>query len=627
MSRPDPNPSDAERAATLAARLATLPDAPGVYLHKNRQGRVIYVGKALRLAQRVRSYFQPGADHGPRIALLVRQIADFDLIVTASDVEALVLEAQLIREYRPLYNIRLKDDKSFPWVRVSVQEPFPRVSVVRRLAPDGARYFGPYTDARAMRETLKFAAGAFRIRTCHLDLPEQTVPRPCLDHQIGRCTAPCVGYDGSDTYRRRARQLVLFLEGADRRLLADLRREMAAHAVAQRYEEAASARDRLQKLERTLGATQAVTGLGGALDVCALVRDGGTACGLVLRVRGGKVLTTHRFLLADRLASGPEDFLAQLLREYYDRAGEIPAEVLVSHPLADRAEWEHWLTTRRGGRVALRRPVRGAKRAVMTLALANAAHQLEREARLGAEAGAGTGRGAKRLAAPAMRLQETLGLRAVPETIVCFDISNFQGREAVGSLVTFRGGEPLKSAYRRFRIRTVAGIDDYAMMREVLTRHFGRLAAAAQRPPDLVMVDGGPGQLGVARDVLDAHGFAATEAIGLAKQEEIVHRDGGRPPLTLPGHNPSRLFLQRIRDEAHRFAITYHRLLRDRRTEASLLDAIPGIGRVRKLALLHHFGSVDAVRAAGAAELGAVRGLSRTDAERILAWFAARDGR
>ena len=623
MSRPDPGRSDAERAATLEARLAALPDAPGVYLHKNRQGRVIYVGKARRLAQRVRSYFQPGADHGPRIALLVRHSADFDVIVTASDFEALVLEAQLIREYRPLYNIRLKDDKSFPWIRVSVREPFPRVAVVRRLAADGARYFGPYTDARAMRETLKFAAGAFRIRTCHLDLPEQTVPRPCLDYQIGRCSAPCVGYDGAEAYGRRVRQLVLFLEGADRRLLADLRREMATHAVAHRYEEAAAARDRLQKLERTLGATQAVAGLGGALDVCALVRDGGAACGVVLRVRGGKVLTTHRFLLADRLASDPEDFLAQLLREYYQRAGEIPAEVLVSHPLADRAEWERWLAERRGGRVALRRPARGAKRAVMALALANAAHQLEREARLGAA----PGRDAKRIDAPAVRLQEALGLRAVPETIVCFDISNLQGREAVGSLVTFRGGEPLKARYRRFRIRTVEGSDDYAMMREVLTRHFGRLAAAGEAPPDLVMVDGGPGQLGVARAVLDAHGFAATEAIGLAKREEIVHRDDGRPPVALAEHNRSRLLLQRIRDEAHRFAITYHRLLRDRRTEASLLDAIPGIGRARKLALLHHFGSVAAVRAAGPADLEAVRGLSRADAERILAWFAARDGR
>ncbi|MHB8078334.1 MAG: excinuclease ABC subunit UvrC [Candidatus Krumholzibacteriia bacterium] len=623
MSRPDPSPSDAALAATLAARLATLPDAPGVYLHKNRQGRVIYVGKASRLAQRVRSYFQPGADHGPRIALLVRQIADFDVIVTASDVEALVLEAQLIREYRPLYNIRLKDDKAFPWVRVSVQEPFPRLSVVRRLAADGARYFGPYTDARALRETLKFAAGAFQVRTCTLDLPEHTVPRPCLEYQIGRCSAPCVGYDARDTYRRRVRQLVLFLEGADRSLLADLRREMAAHAAAHRFEAAAAVRDRLQKVERTVDATQAVAGLGDALDVCALVRDGGAACGVVLRVRGGKVLTTHRFLLTDRLASGPEDFLAQLLREYYDRAGEIPAEVLVSHPLPDRAEWEQWLTTRRGRRVALRRPVRGAKRAVMTLALANAAHQLEREARLGAEAG----HHAKRIAAPAVRLQEALGLRAVPELIVCFDISNLQGREAVGSLVTFRGGEPLKSRYRRFRIRTVTGSDDYAMMREVLTRHFGRLAAAAERPPDLVMVDGGAGQLGVAREVLDVHGFSATEAIGLAKQEEIVHRDGGRPPVALSGRDPSRLYLQRIRDEAHRFAIAYHRLLRDRRTEASLLDAIPGIGRARKLALLHHFGSVEAVRAAGAAELAAVRGLSPADAERILAWFAARDGR
>jgi len=622
MSSPDAT-AGPDPTAALRAKLAVLPDAPGVYLHKNRQGRVIYVGKAGRLSQRVRSYFQAGADHAPRVAQLVRQIADFDVIVTASDVEALVLESQLIKEYRPHFNVRLKDDKQFPYLRVSLQEPFPRVEVVRRLAPDGARYFGPYTDSRAMRDTLKFAAGAFRVRTCQLALPEQTVPRPCLDWQIGRCSAPCVGYDGPASYRRRARQLVLFLDGADRRLLAELRREMAGHAGARRYEEAAAVRDRLQRLERTLGAAQAVSGLGGSLDACAVVRDGALGCGVVLRVRAGKVLTTHRFLLSDRLASGTDAFLAQLLREYYGRAGEIPGEVLVAHPLPDRPAWEQWLTARRGRRVTLRQPARGAKKAVVALALANAAHQLEEHVRLAAL----ESRGGKRIEAPAVELQEALGLRAVPETIACFDISNLQGREAVGSQVTFRRGEPLKSRYRRYRIRDVAGSDDCAMMREVLTRHCAGLQARGEAPADLVVVDGGAGQLGVAREVLDAHGFAATDVVGLAKAEETVHRDGGRAPVSLSGHSPARLLLQRIRDEAHRFAITYHRLLRDRRTRASALDDIPGIGAAKKLALLHHFGSVAAVRAADAAALAAVRGISARDARRILAWAAAGGGR
>ncbi len=616
MSTSDEAAPGAQAPAALA-RLATLPDAPGVYLHKNRQGRVIYVGKARRLSARVRAYFQPGADLSAKTEHLVRQIADFDVIVTTNEVEALILEAQLIREYRPYWNVRLKDDKSFPYVRISVQEPFPRVSVVRRLAADGARHFGPYTDAKALRETLKFAAAAFRVRTCELDLPRQSCARPCLDWQLGRCSAPCVGYEGQEAYGRRVRQLLLFLEGADRRLLAAVRAEMQTHAAARRYEAAAATRDRLRRLEQTLGQAQAVSGLGGALDACAVVRDGDHASGVVLRVRGGKVLTTHRFLLTDRLASDTEVFLAQLLREYYSRCPEVPARVVVSHDLPEGDLWQQWLAQRRGGRVAVRRPRRGTAKAVVALALANAAHHLEAQGRLTARApGAG-----KRIAAPAVALQEALALRAVPSTIECFDISNLSGREAVGSLVAFRDGKPWKARYRRFRLRNVAAADDCAMMREVLDRHYAKLAAAGERPADLVMVDGGAGQWGVARDVLDARGFPDTEVIGLAKREELVYRGGGRPPLALPGHDPGRLLLQRVRDEAHRFALAYHRLLRERRQAASELDDIPGIGAVKKLALLHRFGSVAGVRAAGRAELADVRGLTRHDVERILAWF------
>lgn len=611
---PDPSPP-----AELAAKLASLPDAPGVYLHKNKQGKVIYVGKAKRLAVRVRSYFSRG-DHDPRIAQLVARIVDFDWIVTASDAEALVLENQLIKEYRPYYNIRLRDDKQYPYLKVTLAEPFPRLLVVRRIEADGARYFGPFTDSRAMRETLQFAAGAFQLRTCHLDLPEQSVPRPCLDHHLGRCSAPCAGFDGRESYRRRARQLVLFLEGADRRLAAGLRAEMQAHAAARRYEAAAAVRDRLRALAKTVGREQAVDGLGGGLDACAVARDGGLGCGIVLRVRGGKVLTTHEFLLNDRLERPTEEFLGQLLREYYARAGEVPGEVLVSHDLDDPAAWEAWLAGRRGRSVQLRRPRRGPKLAVVRMALANAAFKLNRHLRDSAAAGGGR---AKRVAPPVVQLQEALGLHTVPATIECFDISNFQGREAVGSLVVFRDGEPLKSRYRRFRIRTVTGVDDYAMLREVLTRHYGRLAGRGEAPADLVMVDGGAGQLAVAREVLAACGFHATEAIGLAKAEELVFRERGQPPVALPASSAARQLLQRVRDEAHRFAITYHRLLRDRRTEASVLDAVPGIGAVKKLALLHAFGSAAAVRRATAAELGAVRGISRADVERILAWAAA----
>ncbi len=614
---PDEPPSGAEGCgAELAAKLAALPDAPGVYLHKNRQGKVIYVGKAARLSARVRSYFQGGA-HDAKTSALVTRIADFDFIATADEVEALVLEDQLIKEYRPRYNVRLKDDKHYPYLKITLQEAFPRVLVVRRILADGARYFGPYTDTRAMRETLKFAAGFFGVRTCHLDLPRQSVPRPCLDYQIGRCPAPCVSYEDQALYRRRVRQLVLFLEGADRRLQAGLRAEMARLSRARRYEEAAQVRNRLARLDKTAGRALAAAGVRGDLDACGLVRDGAAACGVILRVRGGRVLTVHEFQLTDRLERGAAAALPQLLREYYPRAGEIPAEVLVPHELPDRAAWEVWLAGRRGGTVRLRRPRRGAKLALLQMATANATFKLNRASALG-------GGRARRLTPAHVQLQEALGLPVAPATIECFDISSFQGREAVGALVYFRDGQPLKSRYRRFRLRGPERSDDYAMLREVLTRHCARLAAAGGGPADLVMVDGGAGQLGVAREVLAAYGFHDSAAVGLAKAEELVYRERGEPPLALPAHSPARLLLQRVRDEAHRFALTYHRLLRDRRTRASELDLIPGVGPMKKLALLHHFGSAAAVRAAGSAELAAVRGLTARDVERILAYFAAR---
>jgi len=604
----------------LAAKLRTVPASPGVYLHKSRHGKVIYVGKAKRLNARLRSYFQDQPDRDPKTAALVRRIEDFDYIATDSETDALVLENQLIKEYRPRYNVRLKDDKQYPYLRISLGEAYPRVTVVRRLAADGARYFGPYTEVRAMRETLKFAAGFFQVRTCSLDLPDPTVERPCLDYQIGRCTAPCTDYVGREDYRRQVRQLVEFLDGRDRTVLAGLEADMAALAADRRYEEAARLRDRIAKLRATVARSRVLTGLAGRdLDVCGVARDGEDACGVVLRVRDGRILTTHHFQMRDPLAADTAVFLAQLLREYFPRAGDLAPEVLLSHDLDDRETWEAWLTRLREARVKVRRPQRGAGREAVEMAVANAAFKLGERA---LHEGAGAGR---KVTPADVQLQEALGLRKVPDTIECFDISNFQGKETVGSLVTFKGGEPLKSRYRRFRVRTVAGVDDFASMEEVLDRHYRRLAERDERPADLVVVDGGIGQLGRARRVLDRHGFADCDLIGLAKREEIVVRLDGE--LRLPRSSEALKLLQRVRDEAHRFAITYHRLLRDQRTTASELDLIPGIGRVKKLSLLHHFGSVAAVRRASADELAAVRGLGRHDVANILTFFEERRGR
>lgn len=609
--------AEAEVSAELRGKLAALPEAPGVYLHKNRQGRVIYVGKATRLNQRVRSYFQTGADHDPKTGILVRQIGDFDFIVTETATDALILEDQLIKEYRPRYNIRLKDDKAYPYLRVSLNEPFPRVEVVRRLERDGARYFGPFTDVHAMRETLKFAAGAFQVRTCHLGLPEQTVERACLDWQIGRCSAPCVGYDDADSYRAKVGRLVRFLSGAGDEVVEELRAQMARLAGERRYEEAARQRDLIARLDRTVSHSRPVSGVSGDCDLVGLARDGQDASGIVMRVRGGKILTTHHFLLTDRLDRGLGDIMAQLLREYYPRAGDIPRGILLSHPVEDVDDWNLWLRRLRGGACALKVPVRGAGHQAVELARTNAVIKL-RQAAVSRHL-----RPSRRLTTADVELQEALDLHTVPDTIECFDISNFQGRETVASLVYFKGGQPLKTRYRRFRIRTVEGVDDFASMREVLDRHYGKLAATDGQPADLIVVDGGAGQLSVAREVLARHGFHAAQLIGLAKREETIHRENGT--ISLSRRSEALKLLQRVRDEAHRFAITYHRLLRDRRTTASELDLVPGIGSTKKLALLHHFGSVVRVRAASAAELSEVRGLNRHDVAALMSFFAARD--
>lgn len=600
-------------AIDLAAKLGLLPASPGVYLHKDAAGKVLYVGKAKRLNARVRSYFQDTGHKDPKTEALVRRIADFDYIATDSETDALVLENQLIKEYRPQYNIRLKDDKQYPYLRVGLGEAFPRISVVRRIDNDGARYFGPYTDVRAMRETLKFAAGFFQVRTCALDLPDAATERPCLDFQIGRCTAPCVDKTSSERYGTQVRQLVAFLDGHDRRVIEDLSLDMEAAATELRFEAAADLRDRIRRLETTIAYSRTLPGIDGDVDVCGVVRDGEDACGVVLRVRGGRILTTHHFLMRDRWEQEPAVFQAQLLREYYPRAGDLPRRVLLSHRLHDMDTWEQWLARLREAAVNLVVPKRGAKRDAVEMALKNAAFKLgERVLRDTLHERAGVDPGD-------LALQEALGLRKVPETIECFDISNFQGKETVGSLVYFKDGEPHKSRYRRFRIRSVVGIDDFASMEEVLERYYAKLAAKDARPADLVVVDGGVGQLGRAQTVLARHGFGDTDLIGLAKREETIVRADGE--VKLPRKSPALKLLQRVRDEAHRFAITYHRLLRDQRTTASELDNIPGIGRVKKLSLLHHFGSVARIRAAEPEEFAAVRGIGRHDATNILAYF------
>lgn len=613
MSR---EPESDNTVLDLEKKLALLPEAPGVYLHKNKQGKVIYVGKAKRLTHRVRSYFHLSGDKDAKTKNLVKQIRDFDYIVTDTDADALVLENQLIKEYRPIYNIRLKDDKAYPYLRISLNEPFPRISVVRRIDEDGARYFGPFTNVQAMRHTLNFSAGAFQVRTCHLDLPEQTVPRACLDYQIGRCSAPCVGYDSLEDYGKKVHRLVRFLDGADSEIIQELQEEMLDHSKDLRFEKAGKVRDLIQQLEKTTNNSRPVSGVQGNCDLCAVAREGGNASGVILRVRGGRILSSLHFQLSDKLESGLDVFMAQLLREYYTRAGDIPKEIYLSHDVEDRPSWQAWLSEQRQASVHLKFPRRGVKKEAVELAHTNASFKL-REVLLKQEL---NNRSRMLKVTPAdIQLQEALDLHTTPNTIECFDISNFQGKETVASLVFFKDGKPLKGRYRRFRIKTVEGIDDFASMAEVLSRYYGKLSEKGLPPADLVMVDGGAGQLSAARAVLANYGLHETQLIGLAKKQETIYRENGT--INLSRNSEALKLLIRVRDEAHRFAITYHRLVRDRRTTASELDLIPGIGNMKKLALLHHFASVVQIRKADAEALIEVRGINQHDVVAILAYF------
>jgi len=444
------------------------------------------------------------------------------------------------------------------------------------------------------------------------------VSRPCLDYQIGRCSAPCVGYDTLESYRNSVLRMIRFLEGAEGEVLKELNEEMTDHAHAQEYEQAAKVRDLIHQLEKTTSRGRPVSGVSGDCDLCSVAREGADAACVVLRVRGGKIRTSDHFLLNDRLESGLEAFMGHLLREYYSRAGDIPREVLISHPVGEIPAWEAWLTDRRGARVLLKQPQRGARKEAVELARTNAAFRL-REATMKSAL-----RQHRNVTPADIQLQEALDLHTVPNTIECFDISNFQGKETVASLVFFRDGRPLKSRYRRFRIKTVDGIDDFASMGEVMERYYTRLAERELAPADLVVVDGGAGQLSVARRVLGELGFHSTQLIGLAKREETIYKEDRT--IDLPRGCEAQRLLQRVRDEAHRFAITYHRLLRDKKTTDSELDLIPGIGRMKKLALLHHFGSVARIRVASAQDLAQTRGINKHDVVAIREFLAARPG-
>ncbi len=590
----------------LPRKLATLPDRPGVYLWKDAAGDVLYVGKAKSLRQRVRSYFTADYDHSPKHRLLVKLIADVETMVVPSEPGALLLENNLIKEYQPRFNIRLRDDKSYPSIAVTLGEPFPRVLVVRRLNIPGARYFGPYTDVAVLRRTLQVIRRIFTVRSCHYDLPGDAPDRPCLDYHIHRCLAPCVGYQTENEYRRMMDDVVAFLEGKTVEVRTRLRERMDDAASKLEFERAAEIRNALKWLDQ-LETPQVVEKVGGRDgDVIGFARDGDDAAGVVLRVRDGKIVGREQRFLHNLAEEPDETVLSAFLVRYYLPLEGRAGEALLPFTPADFAELAELLPDTKWAV-----PQRGPRARIVTLADQNARHLLESlliESFVTDE----------RADDPVYALGRDLGLTVVPRAIACIDISTNQGKDTAGSLVWFEAGRPKKSEYRRFRIKGEGQQDDFAAIREVLSR-FVRRRLDEQKPlPDLLVIDGGKGQLGAAAGVLAEQRVEPVNLIGLAKREEEIFLPGRIDSLLLPRRAPSLKLLQRVRDEAHRFAISYNRARRTRRTVTSQLLDIPGIGPQRRRLLLEKFGSLAGVRLATPQEISALPGFSSKLADRVI---------
>ncbi|MBM3189718.1 MAG: excinuclease ABC subunit UvrC [Chloroflexi bacterium] len=615
-------PSIEER---IELRLAGLPTKPGVYLMKDPDGRVIYVGKAAVLRHRVRSYFQKGASHSPKTERLVAEIADLEWIVTGSELEALILECELIKKYRPRYNVRFRDDKRYPYIKVSYAEDFPRVYTVRNMLRDGGRYFGPFTSSQAVHQSLELLRRLFPYRTCEREINGKD-RRPCLYYHIKRCLGPCIGAASREEYRALIDRVCLFLEGKQEVLLDKLQAQMQREAEALRFERAAELRDQIAAITQIIERQRIVSGHLRDHDFIALARDDGQACVQVFFVRGGKLIGREYFVLTGTQEESAEEVMSSFVTQFYDEAAYVPPEILVQNDLDELAVIQEWLRQKRGTKVLIKVPRRGHKRDVMRMATDNATATLER---LRAEWEADTNKHTEALA----ELRQALDLPAPPGRIECYDISNTQGTASTGSMVVFARGVPSKADYRRFRIKTVEGANDFASLAEVVRRRFARAKDpnAAKSVdgkenrwalmPDLVILDGGKGQLSAVREVMESCGVAGIPTVALAKEEEEIYAPGRPAPILLPRDSQALYLVQRIRDEAHRFAISYHRKLRERQSMASLLEEIPGIGPQRRRALLERFGSLEGVRAATAEELASVPGMNPHVAAQVLEYL------
>ena len=596
---------------SVAAKLPHLPDGPGVYLWKAGDGRILYVGKAKKLRSRVRSYFAQDHYESPKTRHLVNQIRDLDTIVVPSEAHALILEANLIKEYHPRFNIALRDDKSYPYIKVTIQEPFPRVYVTRQLQNDGARYFGPYTDVGAMRRALNVVKRIFTVRSCNYDMPAEMPERPCLDYFIKRCKAPCILAQSVEDYRAMIEEVLLFLDGKPQEVVKRIRDRMDLAAESLDFERAAEMRDALQHIARMEEPTVVLEVEGGDRDVVGYARDGDDASVALLRIRSGKLLAREHRFIENVDDEKDTNVLSVFLAGTYVPMQNRARDLLVPFDFEDRELLEQSLG---GTKVSV--PQRGSRRELVELAQQNARHLLE-ELRLA------SGDAGVRASDPVYELGRELGLQRLPRSMVCFDISTAQGTDTVGACVWFENGRAKRAEYRKFKVKTVEGTDDFASMREVVTRYFQRRIADEKPLPDLIVIDGGKGQLSAAHEALSGLGLEERPLISLAKRDEEVFVWGRSDPIRMSRRSPALRMLQQLRDEAHRFAITYNRKRRTMRTVTSELLKVPGIGPVKRRRLIQEFGSVQGVREAGEEAIAKVPGFNAEQARKLLETLAA----
>ena len=594
----------------IRTALAVLPEQPGVYLMHDAAGKVIYVGKAVVLKNRVRSYFRNLASHTPKVRAMVAKIAEIETIVTSSEVEALILECNLIKKYRPRYNIMLKDDKTYPYLKVTVNEEFPRLYVTRRMLRDGAKYYGPYADASAMHATVKLLRGMFPLRTCRTMNPD----RPCLNYHIKRCLAPCAGYISPADYRKMTEAVCMVLDGRTAELERELKRRMQEAAANYAFEEAARLRDQLQAVQRLNEQQKAVTGSGGDMDIIGFAKDMTGVCLQIFFVRKGKLLGRDNFFLqtAD-VGEEQAEIIAAFVKQYYSEAAFIPREIVVPclPEAAEQRVIEAWLTQKAQRRTELLQPKRGVKRELLQLANENAAKLLEERLRKGSFS-------LKNDEEAAEELQLALGLKNPLERMDCFDISHTQGSETVASMVVFRNGSISKKDYRKYKIVSAEGKpDDFKSMQEVVYRRYKDY----EDLPSLVVIDGGKGQLSSALEVIRGLGLAELPVVGLAKREEEIFIPHRSESILLDRDSAALHLIQRIRDEAHRFAITFHRKLRSKRNLVSVLDHVEGIGPKRRQELWKRFKTLENMKKASVEELACVESMNNAAAQSLYDFF------